>query len=370
MDSLPLSRTANSQPAGIGRIVSLGGQCAWNNLGRNVVFADASLRPVAIFGDTLFPEDDEMSQFDLDIHAILELADSGQIVVVNHLGTVRMFDAPRIHKPGLRTVPYVNEARRLDFLADVERIIGLGNRLVTSRPRGERLGGVLVTQPVASSRECLDANTEQESFGFVTALAAGSTPEGTGWVALGGEGRVRLVEADQGRLGAIRWETTVDFLSTVLVASGSSLWSAGSALGGAGLDDYDWEQLGGGGLAQLDLASGAVVATARFGDDLAWGSGGVAVVVAEGVPCGVGRRGELHVLPPGALMTTQLTSELSGHPLGIAHAAVVGDQLVVGFNRGGYELHQLSLPTISSLVRSLPVHRVSGSRKPGTAECP
>ena len=74
-------------------------------------------------------------------------------------------------------------------------------------------------------------------------------------MALGGEGRVRLVEADRGRLGATRWEAAVDFLSAVLVASGSSLWAAGSALGGAGLDDYDWEQLGGGGLAQLDLAT-------------------------------------------------------------------------------------------------------------------
>ncbi len=82
IDSVPLSRVVNSQPAGIGRLVSLGSRCAWNNLGRNVVFADASLRPLAIFGDTMFPEDDEASQFDLDIHAIVELADTGQIAVV------------------------------------------------------------------------------------------------------------------------------------------------------------------------------------------------------------------------------------------------------------------------------------------------
>jgi hypothetical protein len=370
MDSLPLSRAANSQRAGIGRLASLGSRCAWNNLGRNVVFADASLHPLAVFGDTLFPEDDEMSQFDLDIHAILELADTGQIAVVNHLGSVRIFAPPRSNKPGLLTVPYLNEARRLDFIADVERIIGLGDHLVTSRPRGERLDGVLVTQPIASSGDWLDATTAQESFGFVTALAAGSTPEGSGWVALGGEGRVRLVQADHGRLGAIRWEAAVDFLSAVLVASGSSLWAAGSALGGAGLDDYEWEQLGGGGLAQLDLASGAVVASARFDDDLAWGSGGVALVVVNGVPCGVGRRGDLHALPPGASVTIQLTSGLSSLPLGIAHAAVVGDQLVIGFNRGGYELHRVSLRTVSKLVQSLPVHRASGSRAHGTADHP
>lgn len=370
MDSLPLSRVANSQPAGIGRLASLGNHCAWNNLGRNVVFADASLRPLAVFGDTLFPDDDETSQFDLDIHAILDLADTGQIAVVNHLGSVRIFAPPRSHQTGPVMVPYLNEDRRLDFIADVERIVGLGNRLVTSRPRGERRGGVLVTQPIASSGHRLDASTAQGSFGFVTALAAGSTPEGTGWVALGGEGRVRLVEADHGRLGAIRWETAVDFLSAVLVTSGSSLWAAGSALGGARVDDYDWESLGGGGLAELDLASGTVVVSARFGADLAWGSGGMALVVANGVPCGVGRRGDLHTLPPGAPVTTQLTSALSPNPLGIAHTAVVGDQLVVGFNRGGYELHRVSLRTVSKLVRSLPAHTVSGSRTPGTAENP
>ncbi len=239
---------------------------------------------------------------------------------------------------------------RLDFLDDVERVVGLGDRLVTSRPRGRRLGGVLVTEPIGSARQCLDADAAHESFGFVTALAASSTSQGSGWVALGGEGRVRLVEADHGRLGATRWEVDVDFLPAVLVAYGSSLWAAGSALGGAGLDDYDWEQLGGGGLAQIDLASGAVLASARFGDDLAWGSGGVAVVVADGVPCGVGRRGELHALPPGKRETIQLTGGQGPDPLGIAHAAVVGAQLVIGFNRGGYQLHTVPLRTISRLV--------------------
>ncbi|HEY1989477.1 MAG TPA: hypothetical protein VGG43_08440 [Acidimicrobiales bacterium] len=347
----------NSQPAGIGRIVSFGRRCAWNNLGRNVVFADAALRPVAVFGDTLYPEDDETSQFDLDIHAIIELSDTGQIAVVNHLGSVRIFETPWSLRPGTTVGPALKPARTLDFLEDVERVIGLGGRLVTSRPRSRRLGGVLVSQPIDSAQQHLGADTEQESFGFVTALAASSTPDGTGWVALGGDGRVRLVEAEQGRLGVIRWEVTVDFLAAVLVACGSSVWAAGSAPGGAGLDDYAWESLGGGGLAQIDLATGSVLASARFGEDLAWGSGGVALVVADGVPYGLGRRGELHALVPGEPVTTQLTSGLAAEPLGIAHVAVAGDQLVIGFNRGGYQLHPVSLPTVSHLLRDTSARR-------------
>lgn len=351
MDSLPISRVANSQPAGIGRVVSLGGVCAWNNLGRNVVFADTSLNPLAIFGDTLFPEDDEASQFDLDVHAIVELSDTGQIAVLNHLGSVRIFEPPMSPSPELLVRPDLKEARRLEFLDDIERVVGLGSRLVTSQPRGQRLGGVLITEPVALSRRRLDADPAHESFGFVTALAASSTPDDTGWVALGGEGRVRRVEVEQGQPGATEWEAEVDFLPAVMVECGSSLWVAGSRLGGAGLDDYDWEQLRGGGLAQLDLASGAVLASGRFGDDLAWGSGGVALVVIDGVPCGVGRRGELHTLTPGARQTSPLTRELAPQPLGIAHAAAIGSQLVMGFNRGGYRLHTVPIRTLSQLVR-------------------
>jgi hypothetical protein len=357
MESLPLSRAVNSQPAGIGRVVSLSSGCAWNNLGRNVVFADASLNPLAIFGDTMYPEDDEASQFDLDIHAIVELSDTGQIAVLNHLGSVRIFEPPPSRRPGPVVRPELKETRRLDFLDDIERVIGLGSRLVTSRPRGQRLGGVLVTQPVSLSRRRLDADLAHESFGFVTALAASSTPGHSGWVALGGEGRVRCIEVEQEQLGAIRWEIPVDFLPAVMVECGSSLWVAGSTLGGAGLDDYDWEQLGGGGLARLDLADGAVLASGRFGDDLAWGSGGVALVVVDGVPCGVGRRGELHALIPRARETYPLTNELAPHPLGIAHAAVIGSQVVIGFNRGGYQLHRVPLPTLSQLVRDLPVRK-------------
>jgi hypothetical protein len=358
MDSLPVSRVINSQPAGIGRVVALDGGCAWNNLGRNVVFADGSLRPVAVFGDTVYPEDDEASQFDLDVHAVVDLPGSGSVAVLNHYGSLRVFGSPWSSRTGpVPGEPNLTERRRLQFVDDVERVVALGDHLVTSRPRGRRLDGILLTESLPSTEDHVRAEPAQESVGFVSALTARSTPDGTGWVALGGEGRVRLVEAERGRLGAIRWDAPVDFLVAVLLQSGATLWAAGSAAGGAGVDDYRWDELRGGGLVQLDLASGAVLTTARFGEDLAWGSGGVPLALLDGVPCGVGRRGELHVLLPGAGETTRLTEEPSREPLGIAHVAVVGDRLVVGFNRGGYRLQVTPLATIGALARDLPLRR-------------
>ena len=85
----------NSQPEGIGRVADLGNLVAWNNLGRNVVFANRRWQPVAVFGTTSFPYDDELSQYDLDVHAILQLAGDGAglVVTLNHLGSVLGFAA-------------------------------------------------------------------------------------------------------------------------------------------------------------------------------------------------------------------------------------------------------------------------------------
>ncbi len=85
----------NSQPEGIGRVADLGDLVAWNNLGRNVVFANRRWQPVAVFGTTSFPHDDELSQYDLDVHAILPLAGDGEglVVTLNHLGSVLGFAA-------------------------------------------------------------------------------------------------------------------------------------------------------------------------------------------------------------------------------------------------------------------------------------
>ena len=91
VDSYPESRVRNSQPHGIGRVAALDGLCAWNNLGRNVVFADEDFRPRAVFDESVFTED-EPSQYDLDVHAILEIRRHDLVLTLNHYGMLRAFD--------------------------------------------------------------------------------------------------------------------------------------------------------------------------------------------------------------------------------------------------------------------------------------
>ena len=61
LDSHPQSRVRNSQAHGIGRVAELGDLVAWNNLGRNIVFADRAFRPLSIYDETAFPAQDEPS---------------------------------------------------------------------------------------------------------------------------------------------------------------------------------------------------------------------------------------------------------------------------------------------------------------------
>ena len=103
VDAHPEVGVRNSQPEGIGRVAELGDLVAWNNLGRNVVFADRRWQPVAVFGTTSFPHDDELSQYDLDVHAILRLAEEGEglVVTLNHLGSVLGFAAAEVASAGV-----------------------------------------------------------------------------------------------------------------------------------------------------------------------------------------------------------------------------------------------------------------------------
>ncbi len=346
VDSHPESRVRNSQPAGIGRVVDLGDACAWNNLGRNIVFASRAFEPCAVFDQTQFPDDDEPSQYDLDVHAILDVPAAGVVVVLNHLGLLRAFRRAEIDMPG--AIRRIEPVWNATFAEDMERVVALGDRLIGSRPREQHAGGVLVSEPITATLDArLDARVELEAWGMVTALGTAQAG-GRDCVAVGGNGRVGLVPVDRGGVGRPRWEVGVDFEPASFVRDRQLLWVAGSELGAAGIGDYDWEKLRGGGFAALDLTDGNTVVRGRFTHDLAWGNGGTAVVIAGGLVCGIGRAGEVDVYSTAGGELRMRTAAFGADSLGIAHAAVVGDRILYGFNRGGYRLHTVALSTIAA----------------------
>ena len=345
VDAAPEIGVRNSQPEGIGRLVALDGLVCWNNLGRNVVFADPALRPRAVFGTTLFPGEDEPSQYDLDVHAVLPLPELGLVVVLNHFGTVRGFPRAELVRAG--AVRPVEPVIGWSFAADVERTVVAGGRLIGSRPRSEGAVGVLISPPLAAlgPGAVMPLDLEGTAFGEVTALAvvpSVAVPSIPGpMVVMGGDGRLALARLEDDHLGAPRWEVEVGFRVAVIEWDDGILWAAGPSRGT--VDDYDWERLGGGGFALVDL-DGAPVVAGTLPGDVAWGTGGVAVAVLGGSLVAAGRTGAIHAVDPRHPADDRTTAPLAPASLGIGHLAVVGRRAVWGFNRGGYRLHASGPP--------------------------
>jgi hypothetical protein len=342
VDAYPESRVHNSQPHGIGRVVVLDGAWAWNNLGRNVVFAGDDFRPCAVFDESIFSED-EPSQYDLDVHAILDVPSAGIVVTLNHFGMVRAFSSDDIRQPSpLRRIAPLWTCT---FAPDVERAVVLGDRLVGSRPREEGAPGLLVSERLSEQDESglLESRAQLEPLGMVTALEA-FHDGATECVAFGANGQVGVLGATADGIGPPRWIVDVDFEPRVVLWDGGRVWAAGCDRAEHAVDDYDWEALGGGGFAALDVTDGRVLVRGRFSEDLAWGNGGVAVVLVPGALCGIGRRGQVYGFDThdGSPLTT--SASIADNSIGIAHAAAKGDQVLYGFNRGGYRLLRIRVP--------------------------
>jgi hypothetical protein len=355
VDAHPEVGVRNSQPEGIGRVAELGDVVAWNNLGRNVVFADRRWQALAVFGATSFPSDDELSQYDLDVHAILRLAGEGKglVVTLNHLGLVLGFAAADIGSldpcPPV-PFPLVRPVISTSFADDLERTVAVGARLVSSRPASARGGGLLVSEPIhmGFERSVLGAETALEGWGRVTALCTFGTGSDQ-FVAVGGEGRVTLLAVDDGRLGPRRFDCDLPLRAAAFAWDGRLLWVVGSELTESLVDDYRWEDLQGGCYVVLDPSNGQTVVSGDLPDDVAWGNGGVAAVVAAGQLCAVGRTGILHWLVDPRTGRFESTASLGESSFGIAHAVAVGHNVLYGFNRGGYRLYAAGVNS--------PIHR-------------
>jgi hypothetical protein len=350
VDAHPEVGVRNSQPEGIGRVANLRDSVAWNNLGRNVVFADRRWQPVAVFGTTSFPNDDELSQYDLDVHAILQLAGEGEglVVALNHLGSVFAFAAADVAScgtsrsgfPSSASVSLVQPMIFTSFVDDLERTVAVGSRLVSSRPGSSPDGGLLVSEPLHQGfgKPALEAELALEGWGRVTALDTFGTG-GDQLVAVGGEGRATLIAAEDGRFGRWRFDVDLPLRAAAFAWDGRILWVVGSELAEAPVDDYRWEDLRAGRYAGLDPSNGRTVVAGDLPDGVAWGNGGVAVVMAGGRLCAVGRTGSLYWLSDPVTGRFSSTAPLGESSRGIAHAAAVGHRVLYGFNRGGYRLH-------------------------------
>jgi hypothetical protein len=342
VDACALTGVRNSQPEGIGRVVALGDLVCWNNLGRNVVFADPWLRPLAIFGTTLFPDDDEASQYDLDVHAILDVPELELIVVLNHFGTVRGFR--RQDLLGSIDGQLVGPSAVWSFVADVERTVAVAGRLVGTAPRADGAIGVVVSDPLGTVPHGAKVPTTggATAFGEVTALGA-VPPRDDAVIAVGGDGKVALMQMTGARVEPARWETPIGFRAATIAWHGGTLWAAGPARGSE-TDDYDWERLSGGGFAALDPTSGGIIMSGSLPEDIAWGTGGVAVARFGPWLATASRRGGLYLVDPRTGASHRAGAALAGASLGIAHLAVAGRRALCGFNRGGYQLHSFAEP--------------------------
>ena len=350
VDARPEVGVRNSQPEGIGRVADLGDLVAWNNLGRNVVFANRQWQPVAVFGTTSFPDDDELSQYDLDMHAILNVTGDGEglLVTLNHLGSVLGF-APaewsssrysRSDFSASRPINRVQPVISTSFADDLERTVAVGTRLVSSRAPSSPEGGLLVSEPVhvGIGKPSLDAEVALQGWGRVTALFTYGTDREQ-LVAVGGEGCATLMALDDGRFGRRLFAVDLPLRAAAFAWDGRLLWVVGSELATSPVDDYRWEDLQGGRYTAVDPSNGRVVVTGALPDEVAWGNGGVAVVMAGGRLCAVGRTGRLYWLADAKTGRFVSTPSLAESSLGIAHAAAVGGRVLYGFNRGGYRLH-------------------------------
>ena len=293
VDAYPESRVHNSQPHGIGRVVALDGLCAWNNLGRNVVFAGEDFRPRAVFDESVFSED-EPSQYDLDVHAILDVPSAGIVVTLNHFGMVRAFSSDDIRHRGRCAASH-----RCGRARSRRTWSARSSSAIVSSDPGRAKKVLRGSSSVSGSRRRtssgpLEMHVQLETLGMVTALAAFRDGT-TDCIAVGGNGQVSLAAgpptASVRRAGPSTWTSSRGSSS----GTARVVWAAGSER----VERRDRRlRLGGARRWRLRRARPGRRACRRAGsfpEDLAWGNGGVAVVLVPGALCGIGRRGQLHM---------------------------------------------------------------------------
>ncbi len=151
--------------------------------------------------------------------------------MLNHLGVVRGFRRAEIL--GMTGGRLIQPAALWWFVADVERTVCVGGRLVGSAPRSGGALGLLVSAPLSAAQDGAPVATEPagDALGEVTAL--GAVPSDAvrstdgPLVAVGGDDKVALVPLRNGQVGGPRWEAGVGFRVATLAWHDGAVWAAG-----------------------------------------------------------------------------------------------------------------------------------------------
>ena len=296
-------------------------------------------------------QDDELSQYDLDVHAILQLGNEGEglVVTLNHLGSVLGFataevassNVPRSGLSPSGPVRLVRPVISTSFADDLERTVAIGCS-AGQFPAGVNSSAGASWSPSRCSwtagRLPLTPRWLSKAGGG-SPHSAPSASAATSWWRWAAKAGPRWWRLDEGRSGRRLFDVDLPLRAAAFAWDGQLLWAVGSELTASPVDDYRWEDLHGGRYVGLDPSNGRIVVVGALPDDVAWGNGGVAVVMAAGRLCAVGRTGRLHWLADPRTGRFASTTPLAESSLGIAHAAAVGDRVLYGFNRGGYRLH-------------------------------
>lgn len=380
------SRIHNSQSQGVGCLTSINGHLVINNLGRNIEvcrWSEGELRRIAAFEETFFPDDDESSQFDMDMHAFLVSPSGDELLAINHYGFIRIFDVPWRDDFSAKRELLLQQV--LFWPGDVEQFTFAKTCLLSTSPNGHAVSsgakaGLLISRPwqqfvqyrpsegqesiaflkdlrkidylqVVGGDEEPPVKFELCEWGLLTAIAVDRTGSR---LALAADKRIGVFDLIYDENGAV--SISKQLTETVLPFSAVQLWFSNYSdhLIATGYDAdsssdryFNWDQLGGGGWARIILTGSPKVSSCQFDIDLGWGSSGVPLVLSrdERTLFGVDKSGCIFSwdVSSGERHFVSGICRNNDTKLGIAHMTLLENTLFCGFNRDGYRLHVFTL---------------------------
>ncbi len=328
----PDSPVRNSQMEGIGRIEAFGNTVVINNLGRNIEtchFENGGLHRPSFYQETAYPDHDELSQFDLDMHAFLMSPDRRHLLALNHHGLVRVFEMPAFR-----------HVRSLQWYGDVERTVLIDGCLIGTSPNGfatedPARDGIVIGKSWEESNGRISFSFELSDWGKVSAIA--QICPGNALAIAAGQ-RLGLFSVKGAAISSLLWQIDLPF---------AILWikdnPAQKKILVAGDSPF----------AVLDADSGRLLQQFRLTPALAWGNGAVPLTLAHDQLIGADRLGgiyswSLKAEDSDSASPKTLLTETAAQPLGFAHMAISGNHVLCGYNRGGYKILCAPLPNSTS----------------------